>query len=115
MNRMKKLVAILLTMALLAASLAVTSFASDGGAFEKTNDVVLRSPLCPNCEQGELFQQPAEYGDWRTVGRTPCSHGDFWGWDEIQERVVIITYTCSFCGVSSSSTTTEQQIVHHSS
>ena len=115
MTQIKKLVAIFLTMALMASTFAVTAFASDGGLLENEQAVVLRGPLCPNCEQGELFQQPVQYGQWYTVGRTPCTHGDFWGWDEIQERYVITTYTCSFCGVSSSSTTTEQQIVHHSS
>lgn len=120
MTRMKKLVSILLATVLMASAFGAAAFASEGGEGETAKDEHL---LCPNCGQAAMVQQPTEYGDWHIVNRTPCTHGDFWGWDEVQQRMVITAYTCKVCSASSEYTSdrisllfvdTEEQIRHHS-
>lgn len=117
MTRMKKFVSIVLAVALLTTSFAVTSFASDGGCAQPTDGVLLRAALCADCGIGQMVMKPISYSSWYTVDRTPCTHNvpnSFWCWDEVQERTITRCYACTYCGVTSNlNVSTEQRIVHH--
>lgn len=114
MTRMKRLLSIILMLALMTTSFSVISYASDDG---NTNQVLPRAALCANCEIGEMIWTAVSYSPWNTIGRTPCTHDieeQFWSWDEIQERIVTFNYVCNHCGASTRlNTTTEERIVHH--
>ena len=119
MTRIKRLVSALLLAVLMVSAFGTAAFASDGGEEETVKD---ESLLCPNCGQATMVQQPTVYGDWHIMNRTPCNHGDFWGWDEVHQRKVLTTYTCKVCIASSEYTSdrisllfvdTEEQILHH--
>lgn len=119
MTRTKRLVSALLLAVLMVSAFGTAAFASDSGEGEAAKD---ESLLCPNCGQATMVQQPTLCGDWHIISRTPCTHGDFWGWDEVQQRMVLTAYTCKVCSVSSEYTSdrisllfvdTEEQILHH--
>lgn len=99
----KKLVACIMTTALV-----ITCALSSSAA-----EIVPYGASCGNCYIGSMNLTSTDYSAWHTAGTTPCTHGNPWAIDEIQERTVTVTWTCSNCGYSQSATSTESQVVCH--
>lgn len=118
MKQMKRMLSAVLAAAVLAAGFALTSFASDDGQeqeiprIDESQQVILDS-LCESCRAGKMKQSSVQYQEWQIVDRTPCNHGDFWAWDEVQERQKITLYVCSSCDAVVEGVRTEQQTAHH--
>lgn len=103
---MKKMITLALTALLIFVCLAFPVGAANEG-------IMLTGALCPECSYGQMIHKPVVYTEWDIIGAIRCTHGDPWATDEIQERGVTDTYTCSYCGISDITRTTETRIVHH--
>lgn len=101
---MKKKIATFLIVLTLSTMCAVSSFAAEIIPFGAT---------CGNCYIGSMNQTSRDYTAWHTAGTTPCTHGNPWALDEIIERTVTVTWTCSHCGYSQSAQSTETDIRCH--
>ena len=103
MNMKKRMVAFL-TVLTISIMCAVSSFAAE---------IVPFGAICGHCGIGSMNQTSTDYTAWHTAGTTPCTHGNPWAIDEIIERTVTVTWTCSHCGYSQSAQSTETDIRCH--